>query len=73
MPCDAARRRPSPATRSAAQTPVHLVGCLALGIIATAAGGRATVCVRGHWCEPVSPCTAVAPPPGKRTSAAFAS
>lgn len=45
------------------QTPVDLAGCLALGVIATAAGGRATVCVRGHWREPVNLYTAVALPP----------
>ncbi|WP_330435499.1 YfjI family protein [Streptomyces sp. NBC_00825] len=54
------------------QTPVDLAGCLALGVIATAAGGRATVCVRGHWREPVNLYTAVALPPGNRKSAVFA-
>ncbi|WP_327297117.1 YfjI family protein [Streptomyces sp. NBC_01197] len=54
------------------QTPADLAGCLALGVIATAAGGRATVCVRGHWREPVNLYTAVALPPGNRKSAVFA-
>ncbi|MEV6785544.1 YfjI family protein [Streptomyces sp. NPDC051098] len=54
------------------QTPTDLAGCLALGVIATAAGGRATVCVRGHWREPVNLYTAVALPPGNRKSAVFA-
>ncbi|MFV5996323.1 YfjI family protein [Streptomyces sp. NPDC056231] len=54
------------------QTPADLAGCLALGVLATAAGGRATVCVRGHWREPVNLYTAVALPPGNRKSAVFA-
>ncbi|WP_326671251.1 YfjI family protein [Streptomyces sp. NBC_01257] len=54
------------------QTPPDLAGCLALGVLATAAGGRATVCVRGHWREPVNLYTAVALPPGNRKSAVFA-
>ncbi len=54
------------------QTPPGLAGCLALGVLATAAGGRATVCVRGHWREPVNLYTAVALPPGNRKSAVFA-
>ncbi|QHY96634.1 hypothetical protein SSPS47_16120 [Streptomyces sp. S4.7] len=53
------------------QTPVELAGCLALAVIATAAGGRATVCVRGHWREPVNIYTAVALDPGNRKSAVF--
>jgi hypothetical protein len=54
------------------QTPPDLAGCLALAVLSTAAGGRATVCVRGHWREPVSLYTAVALDPGNRKSAVFA-
>ncbi|MCW2873423.1 MAG: primase [Streptomyces oryziradicis] len=54
------------------QTPVDLAGCLALAVVATAAGGRATVCVRGSWREPVNLYTAVALDPGNRKSAVFA-
>ncbi|WP_405728862.1 YfjI family protein [Streptomyces sp. NBC_01537] len=54
------------------QTPVDLAGCLALAVVATAAGGRATVCVRGSWREPVNLYTAVALEPGNRKSAVFA-
>ncbi|MFJ9855866.1 YfjI family protein, partial [Streptomyces sp. NPDC101150] len=54
------------------QTPTDLAGCLALSVIATAAGGRATVCVRGRWREPVNLYTAVALDPGNRKSAVFA-
>lgn len=54
------------------QTPLDLPGCLALAVIATAAGGRATVCVRGHWREPVNLYTAIALEPGNRKSAVFA-
>lgn len=53
------------------QTPVDLAGCLALAVIATAAGGRAKVCVRGHWREPVNIYTAIALDPGNRKSAVF--
>ncbi|MFJ3101800.1 YfjI family protein [Streptomyces sp. NPDC086835] len=54
------------------QTPADLAGCLALAVIATAAGGRAMVCVRGRWREPVNLYTAVALDPGNRKSAVFA-
>ncbi|GCD44125.1 YfjI family protein [Streptomyces paromomycinus] len=54
------------------QTPLDLAGCLALAVIATAAGGRVTVCVRGHWREPLNIYTAVALDPGNRKSAVFA-
>ncbi|MDJ1138504.1 YfjI family protein [Streptomyces iconiensis] len=54
------------------QTPADLAGCLALAALATAAGGRATVCVRGRWREPVNLYTAVALDPGNRKSAVFA-
>ncbi|NGO76781.1 DUF3987 domain-containing protein [Streptomyces sp. YC504] len=53
------------------QTPVDLAGCLALAVLATAAGGRAKVCVRGNWREPVNIYTAVALDPGNRKSAVF--
>ncbi|MFD4144357.1 YfjI family protein, partial [Streptomyces sp. NPDC058572] len=53
------------------QTPVDLAGCLALAVVATAAGGRAKVCVRGNWREPVNIYTAVALDPGNRKSAVF--
>ncbi|WP_442816840.1 DUF3987 domain-containing protein [Streptomyces sp. NBC_01445] len=53
------------------QTPIDLAGCLALAVIATAAGGRVKVCVRGHWREPVNIYTAVALDPGNRKSAVF--
>ena len=53
------------------QTPADLAGCLALAVIATAAGGRVTVSVRGRWREPVNLYTAVALPPGNRKSAVF--
>ncbi|WP_328431795.1 YfjI family protein [Streptomyces sp. NBC_00453] len=53
------------------QTPADLAGCLALAVIATAAGGRVKVCVRGHWREPVNVYTAVALDPGNRKSAVF--
>src|SRR5689334_13794411 len=53
------------------QTPADLAGCLALAVIATAAGGRVKVCVRGHWREPVNIYTAVALDPGNRKSAVF--
>ncbi|AZQ73554.1 DUF3987 domain-containing protein [Streptomyces luteoverticillatus] len=53
------------------QTPADLAGCLALAVIATAAGGRAVVCVRGRWREPVNIYTAVALDPGNRKSAVF--
>ncbi|MEU2955423.1 YfjI family protein [Streptomyces xanthochromogenes] len=53
------------------QTPADLAGCLALAVLATAAGGRVKVCVRGHWREPVNLYTAIALPPGNRKSAVF--
>lgn len=54
------------------QTPADLAGCLALAVIATAAGGRAVVCIRGRWREPVNLFIAVALDPGNRKSAVFA-
>jgi hypothetical protein len=53
------------------QTPADLAGCLALAVVATAAGGRVKVGVRGHWREPVNIYTAVALDPGNRKSAVF--
>jgi len=54
------------------QTPADLAGCLALSVIATAAGGRVVVSIRGRWREPVNLYTAVALDPGNRKSAVFA-
>ncbi|MFC8454325.1 YfjI family protein [Kitasatospora sp. NPDC057223] len=54
------------------QTPLDLAGSLALAVLATAAGGRAEVSVRGRWREPVNLYTVVALPPGNRKSAVFA-
>ncbi|MEU7638768.1 YfjI family protein [Streptomyces sp. NPDC039016] len=53
------------------QTPADLAGSLTLAVLATAAGGRVKVCVRGHWREPVNLYTAVALDPGNRKSAVF--
>ncbi|MEV6208656.1 YfjI family protein [Kitasatospora sp. NPDC051914] len=54
------------------QTPPDLAGSLALAVLATAAGGRAEVLVRGRWREPLNLYTVVALPPGNRKSAVFA-
>lgn len=54
------------------QTPVDLAGCFALATLATAAGGRAVVHVRGNWREPTNLFTVVALPPGNRKSAVVA-
>ncbi|MGW9079670.1 YfjI family protein [Streptomyces kronopolitis] len=53
------------------QTPVDLAGCLALSVLATAAGGRSVVHVRGNWREPTNLYVAVALPPANRKSAVF--
>ncbi|MFC6083698.1 YfjI family protein [Sphaerisporangium aureirubrum] len=53
------------------QTPPDLAGCIALAAISTAAGGRAIVCVRGTWTEPVNIYTVAAMPPGSRKSPVF--
>ncbi|WP_190211581.1 YfjI family protein [Kitasatospora indigofera] len=53
------------------QTPADLAGCLALAALATAAGGRVMIRIRGRWHEPVNIYTAVALPPGNRKSAVF--
>ncbi|WAU84886.1 YfjI family protein [Streptomyces sp. Qhu-G9] len=54
------------------QTPADLAGCLALSVLATAAGGRSVVQVRGNWREPTNLYVAVALPPANRKSAVFA-
>ncbi|MFE7443718.1 YfjI family protein [Streptomyces chartreusis] len=53
------------------QTPVDLAGSVALAVLATAAGGRSVVHVRGNWREPTNLFTVVALPPGNRKSAVF--
>ncbi|MFC5664098.1 DUF3987 domain-containing protein [Kitasatospora misakiensis] len=54
------------------QTPPDMAGTLALSVLATAAGGRAVVHIRGRWREPVNLFTVVALPPANRKSAVFA-
>ncbi|MDC0774037.1 YfjI family protein [Streptomyces sp. HD] len=54
------------------QTPVDLGGSVALAVLATAAGGRSVVHVRGNWREPTNVYTVVALPPANRKSAVFA-
>ncbi|MBF6046384.1 DUF3987 domain-containing protein [Streptomyces sp. NRRL B-1677] len=54
------------------QTPVDLAGSIALAVLATAAGGRSVVHVRGNWREPTNLYTVVALPPANRKSAVFA-
>ncbi|PBC78927.1 uncharacterized protein DUF3987 [Streptomyces sp. TLI_235] len=53
------------------QTPPDLAGCLALAALATAAGGKVSIRIRGRWHEPVNIYTAVALDPGNRKSAVF--
>ncbi|MFJ4093978.1 DUF3987 domain-containing protein [Kitasatospora sp. NPDC089913] len=53
------------------QTPPDMAGTLALSVLATAAGGRAVVHIRGRWREPVNLFTVVALPPANRKSAVF--
>ncbi|MEC4014942.1 YfjI family protein [Streptomyces sp. H27-D2] len=53
------------------QTPVDMAGSLALAVLATAAGGRAVVHIRGRWREPTNLFVVVALPPGNRKSAVF--
>jgi hypothetical protein len=53
------------------QTPPDLAGAVFLGVIATAAGGRAIVEVRSGWIEPLNLYTVSAMPPGSRKSAVF--
>ena len=54
------------------QTPCDLGASVALAVLATAAGGRAVVEVRGSWREPVNIFTVAALPSGTRKSAVFA-
>ncbi|MCD9144352.1 DUF3987 domain-containing protein [Streptomyces albireticuli] len=54
------------------QTPVDMAGSLALSVLATAAGGRAVVQVRGRWREPTNLFVVVALGPANRKSAVFA-
>jgi replicative DNA helicase len=54
------------------QTPSDLGASVSLAVLATAAGGRAVVEVRGSWREPVNLFTVVAMPSGTRKSAVFA-
>jgi hypothetical protein len=53
------------------QVPVDLPAALAMGVLSTAAGGRAEVVVRGQWREPLNLYTVVAMPPGAGKSPAF--
>jgi len=53
------------------QTPVDMAGSLALSVLATAAGGRCVVQVRGRWHEPTNLYVVVALPPANRKSAVF--
>ncbi|WP_093801127.1 YfjI family protein [Streptomyces sp. Wb2n-11] len=53
------------------QTPVDMAASLALAVLATAAGGRTVVHVRGRWREPTNAFVVVALPPGNRKSAVF--
>ncbi|WP_317633716.1 MULTISPECIES: DUF3987 domain-containing protein [unclassified Streptomyces] len=53
------------------QTPPDLAGTLSLAVLATAAGGRVVVQLRGRWREPTNLFTVVALPPGNRKSAVF--
>ncbi|WP_070017785.1 DUF3987 domain-containing protein [Streptomyces nanshensis] len=54
------------------QTPTDMAGALALSVLATAAGGRSVVQVRGRWREPTNLYVVVALPPANRKSAVFA-
>lgn len=53
------------------QTPTDAPATVALSALATAAGGRALVQVRGTYTEPVNLFTVVAMPPASRKSAVF--
>lgn len=53
------------------QVPEDLPGGLALSVLATAAGGRAEVLVRGQWREPLNLQVGIAMPPGSGKSPAF--
>ncbi|WP_367620957.1 DUF3987 domain-containing protein [Streptomyces olivoreticuli] len=54
------------------QTPADMAGALALSVLATAAGGRTVVQVRGRWREPLNLFVVVALGPANRKSAVFA-
>ena len=51
--------------------PVDLPAAIAMGVLSTAAGGRAEVTVRGQWHEPVNLYVVAAMPPGAGKSPAF--
>jgi hypothetical protein len=53
------------------QVPVDLPAALAMGVLSTAAGGRAELVVRGQWREPLNLYSVVAMPPGAGKSPAF--
>ncbi|MCW2920002.1 MAG: DnaB protein helicase protein [Actinomycetia bacterium] len=53
------------------QTPVDISSSLALGALATAAGGKVVVRVRGSWVEPTNLFIAAVAEPGTRKSAVF--
>jgi hypothetical protein len=53
------------------QVPVDLPAAIAMGVLSTAAGGRAEVVVRGQWREPVNLYAVAAMPPGAGKSPAF--
>jgi uncharacterized protein DUF3987 len=53
------------------QTPADLAAVVALSVLATAAGGRSVLHIRGNWREPTNLFTVVALPPGNRKSAVF--
>ncbi|MCH6161556.1 DUF3987 domain-containing protein [Streptomyces sp. M600PL45_2] len=53
------------------QTPPDMDAALALSVLATAAGGRVVVRVRGRWLEPTNLYVVVALPPANRKSAVF--
>ncbi|WP_314171477.1 DUF3987 domain-containing protein [Streptomyces winkii] len=53
------------------QTPPDMAAALGLSVLATAAGGRVVVRVRGRWHEPTNLYVVVALPPANRKSAVF--
>nr|WP_254665896.1 YfjI family protein [Streptomyces sp. WMMB 322] len=53
------------------QTPPDMAAALALSVLATGAGGRVVVRVRGRWHEPTNLYVVVALPPANRKSAVF--
>lgn len=58
-------------TAEETQVPVDIPAGLALGALATAAGGKANVQVRGSWVEPTNLFLAMVAEPGTRKSANF--